>query len=163
MFQLDCDSQFTTFRDLFVSFNVFARKKSENGVQKKQPTCPINLRTLQQRFKAWTSHTSKPQRRLKAQSTDSCPLVCSSHTERLRAQSLYCDNSWRPQLREKTFCSSAQKKRCFFLQRRSQRRNGHNTIIIHCRAGGAHCGSQESQASGWEWRLWIHKRPGFLR
>ena len=45
-------------------------------------------------------------------STISCSLVCSSHKARLRAQSRYCNTSWRPQLRDQTLCFSAW-DRCF--------------------------------------------------
>ena len=36
-----------------------------------------------------------------------CSLVCSSHRAQLRAQSLHCNISWRPQLRDQTLCFSA--------------------------------------------------------
>ena len=38
---------------------------------------------------------------------DNCSLICSSHIAQLRAQSIYCNNCWRPQLRDQTLCFSA--------------------------------------------------------
>ena len=89
---------------------------------------------------------------LKAQSY---ALVCSSHIAQLRAQSLYCHKSWRPQLRDQTLCFSAYDR--FFLL--LQRRDGHGATMIYCRDGGV-------QASGREWRLGIFTRNrgnGFLK
>ena len=57
---------------------------------------------------------------------DNCSLVCSSHIAQLRAQSLYCNKSRRPQLRDQTLCFSAYDR--FFLQ--LQRRDGHDATMI---------------------------------
>ena len=38
---------------------------------------------------------------------DNCSSVCSSHIEQLRAQSLHCNKSWRPQLCDQFLCLSA--------------------------------------------------------
>ena len=72
--------------------------------------------------------------------TEAKSLVCSSHIAQLRAQSVYCNNSWRPQLQTKPFASLHEAGFLLQLQR--------------IWAGGACCGSQG------EWMLGIPKRNG---
>ena len=76
----------------------------------------------------------------------------------IEEQSVYCNNSWRPQLRDQTLCFSAWDGSFF-----CSCNEGMGVIQAQCRIGGAYCGSQEPQASGRQWRLRFHKRHGFLR
>ena len=76
----------------------------------------------------------------------------------IEEQSVYCNNSWRPQLRDQTLCFSAWDGSFF-----CSCNEGMGVIQAQCRIGGAYCGSQGPQASGRQWRLRFHKRHGFLR
>ena len=127
--ELDCDSQLNisplpTLWSLH-ELNVFARKNSGNGFLK--PTnmshkFPFGNASHLENIDSWKagSPASNPLW-LKAQSRQlfiGCSLVCSSHMSQLRAQSIACspnlghnhcigrNKSWRPQLRDQTFCFS---------------------------------------------------------
>ena len=74
---------------------------------------------------------------------------------------VYCNNSWRPQLRDQTLCFTAWDWSFF-----SSCNEEMGMMQPYCRADGAYCRSQEPQASGREWMLGIPKRNGgngFLR
>ena len=76
----------------------------------------------------------------------------------IEEQSVYCNNSWRPQLRDQTLCFSAWDWSFFCSCNKVM-----GMMQQECRTGGAYCGSQGPQASVGEWRLWYHKRHGFPR
>ena len=71
----------------------------------------------------------------------------------IEEQSVYCNNSWRPQLRDQTLCFSAWDWSFF-----CSCNEGMGMMQQECRTGGAYCGSQGPQASGGEWMLGIPKR-----
>ena len=73
---------------------------------------------------------------LKAQSRQLFVGLQQSHSTTLKAQSLHCSKSWRPQLRDQTLCFSAWD--WLFLQ--LQRRDGHDATIMR---SWACCSSQE--------------------
>ena len=86
---------------------------------------------------------------------NNCSLVCSSHIAQLRARSLRCNKSWRPQLRDKTLCFSACDRSFSYSCN-----EGMGMMQPQRRADEVSCGPQEPQASGMEWLSGIPKRNG---
>ena len=87
------------------------------------------------------------------QPTAAKSLVCSSHIAQLRAQSLHCNKSWRPQLRDQFLCLSAWDR--FFPQ--LQRRDWHDVAKMQ---RWWNVLQLSKPASGSEWMLEIPKRNG---
>ena len=89
-----------------------SQRNGGNGFLK--PTCRANLLSaVHHILQIWAAErlaATLPTHCCWKVDLDNCSLVCSSHVAQLRAQSLHCKKSWRPQLCDQTLCFCAETK-----------------------------------------------------
>ena len=104
------------------------KRNGGNGFLKQ--TCPTNLFSAVRRIlRTWAAErlaAPLPSHCAKKLNLDNCSLVCSSLTAQLRAQSLHCKKSWKPQLRDQTLCFSAWDRFFPVAAMKGQARCNHN-------------------------------------